>query len=97
MKNFHIKNIIIFILSTLGILCLSSLYPAFAADVSYDISAETLFSLLFFGLLIGIVFSATAYLFFVWVVMRDKGQVFMVLFLLSLGIRIFASNDILME
>jgi len=72
-------------------------YPAFAAEISYGISDETLFSLLFFGLLIGIVFSATAYLFFAWIVMRDKGQVFMVLFLLCLGIRIFASNDMLME
>ncbi|MDD4616254.1 MAG: ATP-binding protein [Alphaproteobacteria bacterium] len=53
-------------------------------------------SALFFGFLIGAILSATAYLFFIWVVMRDRGQVFLITFLLCLCINILTSNDPLM-
>jgi len=54
-------------------------------------------SVLFFGLLIGIVIAAAAYLFFIWIVMRDRGQVSLILFLLSIGLNIFVINDMLMH
>lgn len=54
-------------------------------------------SVLLFGLLIGIVIAAAAYLFFIWIVMRDRGQVSLILFLLSIGLNIFVLNDMLMH
>lgn len=51
---------------------------------------------LFFGLLIGVVVAAAAYLFFIWIAMRDRGQVFLLIFLLCLGINIASTNDLLM-
>ena len=68
------------------------------ADVYVTAAAGTdQMSVLFFGLLIGAVLSATAYLFFIWVVMRDRGQVFLILFLLCLCANIFSSNTLLMN
>jgi len=67
------------------------------ADVYVSAAAETdQLSVLFFGLLIGAVLSATAYLFFIWVVMRDRGQVFLIIFLLCICVNIYSSNDWLM-
>jgi len=54
-------------------------------------------STLFFGLLTGIILSAAASLFFIWIVMRDRGQVFLIIFLLCLCVNIFCSNDYLMS
>ena len=73
--------------------------PGFAyADVYVTTATGTdQMSVLFFGLLIGAVLSATAYLFFIWVVMRDRGQVFLIIFLLCLCANIFSSNNLLME
>ncbi|MDE2030144.1 MAG: hypothetical protein KGI97_06230, partial [Alphaproteobacteria bacterium] len=61
--------------------------PAYTGD-----SMATLFS----GLLIGVVVAAAAYLFFIWIVIRDRGQVFLLLFLLCLGVNIAGSSDLLM-
>lgn len=55
------------------------------------------FASLSFGLFIGVLFTATAYLFFIWLVMRDRGQVFLLCLLLSLCIYIVATNDVLVE
>ena len=52
---------------------------------------------LFFGLLIGVVITAAAYLFFIWFFMRDRGQVFLLIFLLCLGANIASSSDLLMH
>ncbi|MDR3450541.1 MAG: ATP-binding protein [Alphaproteobacteria bacterium] len=54
-------------------------------------------AILFFGLLIGVVLTAAAYLFFIWVAMRDRGQVFLLLFLLCIGAHIASTNDLLMN
>ena len=51
---------------------------------------------LFFGLLIGVVLAAAAYLFFIWIAMRDRGQVFLLIFLLCIGANIASTNDLLM-
>ena len=53
-------------------------------------------SAMFFGLLIGVVLAAAAYLFFIWIAMRDKGQVFLLIFLLCLAANIASTSDLLM-
>jgi PAS domain S-box-containing protein len=51
---------------------------------------------LIFGLFMGVMLTASAYLFFIWVVMRDRGQVFLLCLLLCLGANIASTNDLLM-
>ncbi len=53
-------------------------------------------SVLLFGFLFGAVLSAATYLFFIWVVMHDRGQVFLIIFLLCLCVNIFSLNNMLM-
>ncbi|MFA5041522.1 MAG: ATP-binding protein [Bdellovibrionales bacterium] len=81
-----------------GLVLLTALPSLALADV---FAAKTVemdqMSVLFFGLLTGIVISAAAYLFFIWVVMRDRGQVFMIIFLLCLCVNIYSSNDLMMS
>ncbi len=67
------------------------------ADIYVSSASPDQMSVLFFGLLIGIVLAAAAYLFFIWIVMRDRGQVSLILFLLSIGLNIFVINDMLMQ
>lgn len=52
---------------------------------------------LVFGVFMGIMLTASAYLFFIWIVMRDRGQVFLLLLLLSLSANIADTNDLLMN
>lgn len=54
-------------------------------------------SSLIFGLFLGVMLTASAYLFFIWVVMRDRGQVFLLCLLLCLSINIAGTNDLLMN
>ncbi len=70
--------------------------PTLAFAQSSAASPFETMSALFFGLLIGAIMSAAAYLFFIWVVMRDRGQVFLMTFLLCLCVNILTSNDPLM-
>jgi PAS domain S-box-containing protein len=51
---------------------------------------------LIFGLFMGVMLTAAAYLFFIWIVMRERGQVFLLCLLLSLSAYIASSNDLLM-
>lgn len=48
---------------------------------------------LMFGLFIGVMLTATLYLFFIWVILRDRGQVFLMLLLLCLGVSMASTND----
>ena len=50
-----------------------------------------------FGLFMGIVLMAAAYLFCIWIVMRDRGQVSLICLLLCLGIYIASTNNLVME
>jgi PAS domain S-box-containing protein len=52
---------------------------------------------LLFGLSLGVLFTATLYLFFIWVVIRDRGQAFLMLLLLCLGVYMASSNDSVMD
>jgi len=52
---------------------------------------------LLFGLFIGAMIAAALYLFFIWAVIRDKGQVFLMLFLVCLGINMASTNDTLSQ
>ena len=76
-------------------LLLGAVSPAYADEL--DRAAQnTKFSTLLFGLFIGILLTASAYLFFIWIVMRDRGQVFLICLLLSLCLYIVSTNDLLM-
>jgi len=48
---------------------------------------------LIFGLFIGVILTASIYLFFIWVVIHDKGQVFLMLLLSCLAINMVSTND----
>ncbi|MBV8548896.1 MAG: PAS domain S-box protein [Alphaproteobacteria bacterium] len=65
-----------------------------SATLSGDIGAKT--ASLVFGLFLGVMLTASAYLFFIWVVMRDRGQVFLLCLLLCLCLYIASTNDLLM-
>lgn len=54
-------------------------------------------AVLFSGLLIGVLVTAAAYMFFIWVVIHDKGQAFLLLFLLCLGANITSTSDLLLN
>ena len=72
--------------------------PALAATAILtfsDVRDEKSTSLIF-GLFLGVMLTASAYLFFIWVVMRDSGQVFLLCLLLCLSINIASTNDLLM-
>ena len=55
------------------------------------------FANLMFGLFTGVMLTASLYLFFIWIVMRDRGQVFLLLLLLCLGANVASTNDLLMN
>ncbi|MGE3622741.1 MAG: 7TM diverse intracellular signaling domain-containing protein, partial [Bdellovibrionales bacterium] len=92
----------------LALLATSCFDPVFAASgygtatPAGAISAASLnnderFANLLFGLFTGVMITATLYLFFIWIVMRDRGQVFLLLLLLCLGANVASTNDLLMN
>lgn len=52
---------------------------------------------LIFGLFMGVMLTASAYLFFIWIVMHDRGQVFLLFLLICLAANIASTNDLLMS
>lgn len=52
---------------------------------------------LIFGLFIGVMLTAAVYLFFIWLIVRDRGQVFLLLLLVCLGVNMTSNNDDLMK
>ncbi|HEU0117345.1 MAG TPA: ATP-binding protein [Alphaproteobacteria bacterium] len=73
------------------------LMPGFAHAASAVNDVEEKSSSLVFGLFLGVMLTASAYLFFIWVVMRDRGQVFLMFLLLCLSVNIASTNDLLMN
>jgi len=67
----------------------------FALNPGTDLSEKS--ASLIFGLFMGVMLTASAYLFFIWVVMRDRGQVFLLFLLLCLSVNIASTNDFLMN
>src|SRR6202000_2633695 len=51
---------------------------------------------LIFGFFMGIMLTAAAYLFFIWIVMRERGQVFLLCLLISLSAYIASSSAVIM-
>ncbi len=49
-----------------------------------------------FGLFIGIMLTASMYLFFIWLALRERGQIFLMLLLLCLGLNMVSTNDSLL-
>ncbi|MFA6279765.1 MAG: ATP-binding protein [Bdellovibrionales bacterium] len=52
---------------------------------------------LVFGLFIGVMMTAAMYLFFIWAVIRDRSQIFLMLLLLCLGINMASTNDSMLQ
>jgi PAS domain S-box-containing protein len=77
--------------------CVAFAQAAIQAVAPITSSDDDQIAVLFFGLLIGVVVAAATYLFFIWVVMRDRGQVFLLVFLLFLGANIISTSDLLMN
>ncbi len=48
---------------------------------------------LLLGLFTGVMMTAAIYMFFIWIVIRDRGQVFLMLFLVSLTVNMVSGND----
>ncbi len=46
-----------------------------------------------FGLFVGIMLTASLYLFFIWVVLRERGQIFLILLLLALSVNMASTNE----
>lgn len=97
-KNFVAQNGFGFFTACLLVLIFLIPGLANAADNlgknAVDTSDKT--SSLIFGLFLGVMVTASAYLFFIWVVMRDRGQVFLLCLLMCLAANIAGTNDILM-
>lgn len=52
---------------------------------------------LLFGLFIGVIITAALYMFFIWIVIRDRGQIFLLFLLLCLGVNMVSSNDSMVQ
>ena len=63
--------------------------------VIHDFSGKS--TSLIFGLFLGVMLTASAYLFFIWIVMRDRGQVFLLCLLICLSINIASTDNFLMN
>lgn len=50
-----------------------------------------------FGLFIGIMLTASMYLFFIWIVLRERGQIFLMLLLLCVGVNMASTNSSMMH
>jgi len=48
---------------------------------------------LIFGLFIGVMLTASAYLFFIWIAMRDRSQIFLLILLSSLAVNMGSTNE----
>ncbi|MDD5585849.1 MAG: PAS domain S-box protein [Alphaproteobacteria bacterium] len=92
------------------IICLLFMHPGYAAPLAPEfvsailpvpsVTIESAFSKppeLVFGLFIGVMLAASIYLFFIWIVIRDRGQAFLMLLLLCLAINMASTNDQLMD
>ncbi len=102
---------ILFGIALIAVLFLAALHPALAATSDIATTATAVIptvidstnanageaSGLFFGLFIGVMLTAALYLFFIWIVIHDRGQVFLMLLLLCLAINMASTNDQLME
>lgn len=55
------------------------------------------FASLLFGIFIGTMMTAALYLFFIWIVIRDRGQAFLMLLLVCLGVNMASTNEMLMD
>ena len=100
----NIKNLLWVAGLNLLILMLVTLVPMPASAIDLSAAQSSLATYqggklagIGFGLFIGVLITAAAYLFFIWIVMRDRGQVYLLFLLLSLCLYIISTNDMLME
>jgi len=80
------------------------LAPALAAEPGFSMMPDTAALLnesaarlpfspdIIFGLFIGVMITASLYLFFIWVVLRERVQIFLMLLLVSLGLNMASTN-----
>ncbi|MCL2469772.1 MAG: PAS domain S-box protein [Alphaproteobacteria bacterium] len=77
----------------------SSFMPVLQESENIQLQAvlESEKTLFLFGLFMGVMATASLYLFFIWVVIHDRGQVFLMLLLLCLGLNMASTNDTMMQ
>lgn len=68
-----------------------------AADTTSTEAVSPQFAEMAFGLFIGMMLAASTYLFFIWFVIRDRGQAFLIFLLLCLAANMASTNDTLMS
>ena len=100
----HIRLSYIFVWLTVAFiacLCPASAFadslPAIKSALQAAATTDERLSSLIFGLFMGVMLTASAYLFFIWVVMHDRGQVFLLFLLICLAANIASTNDLLMN
>lgn len=71
----------------------ANLVAAPLVQATQQIPASESLSTLVFGLSLGVMLTATLYLFFIWIVIRDRGQVFLMLLLLCLAVNMGSTNE----
>jgi PAS domain S-box-containing protein len=84
----------------MAVTLVSAFHPVLASDPlanAVEESSINQITNLVFGLFIGVMMTAAIYLFFIWAVIRDRGQAILMLLLLCLGINMVSTNDMLME
>ena len=95
------RNMVRFLLAALlGITLLGLSTHAFASELgslsaslqSFQADPTSKNSGMVFGLFMGIILTAATYLFFIWVVMHDRGQIFLLCFLLCLAVYMAVTN-----
>lgn len=74
-------------------LCLCLSWPAHAADLVLTENDNRMGSVLL-GILAGVLGTAACYLFFIWVAIRDRSQVSLILMLVALLVSLGLSNDL---
>lgn len=89
----------------IGFLCLFSLdahaatqnrsviMPAPLTDITLLSAASQQTPDLIFGVFLGVMLTASLYMFFIWVVIHDRGQVYLILLLLCLGVNMASTNE----
>ncbi|MDD2326342.1 MAG: PAS domain S-box protein, partial [Alphaproteobacteria bacterium] len=67
--------------------------PKLLSESAIDLSSFGGSPDLIFGLFIGVMMTASLYLFFIWAIIRDKGQVFLMMVLVCLAANMISTND----
>ncbi len=76
---------------------LSILSPSWADEAAHTAWSNNATIDMLFGLSVGVMLTASLYLFFIWIVIRDRSQAYLIFFLLCLCANMASTNDLLMN